>query len=556
MHEELFEDHIDVGEALGVHGQLLLHLVRTDEEGLEVRPLALRLGHLAEHVRDGRELLLPADDERLEGGEVLRGHHALHHELILLEHLEILLGEIDQVHFDVARGHLRLKAKLDHRPCVLELEERLLHLVLLVGLVDHLADVVHKLVQLELEHVGEAKGRVELVVHDGDRRASDLHELLPMALAHGWGLKLRDARHRDEEVLDDAVDAQVDVPVAHRLVHALDDPLEALGLLLERCGVDLVPEQLLPLEELEEDHLLEVPERLAQDHVLAHVGDRLLDLVGALGELEEGAHVDELEDLALALDDADRVIEQLRVRLLGAVVNLEDDVVEQLLTVLREVGLELGDVAHHGLGLSILQRLDLLADEGCRLGRRVEIVLHLVELLLDWSNLAHVVGHHEVERILRLVDKELDLDATILDELEARHDILEAPNVALHERGALVEVLVSLDHLLAQVLESLLDVRGHRVLEVAPAHLLRVEHWSDVERVHNLEQPAAHAHRHRHDHRRVGAGDDVVAALGERGSDAAPVDARPQLCLHVETVDVVVVSHLLCSGVGAAAIDV
>jgi hypothetical protein len=137
--ERLLELDIDLGEALRVLGQLLLHLLRADEERLEVRPLALRLRHLGEHVGDRRELLLPAGYELLEGGEVLGGHHALHHELVLLEHLEVLLAQPDQEHVGV---RVLLKVELDHGPRLLELCERLLHLVLLGRLVDHLAHIV------------------------------------------------------------------------------------------------------------------------------------------------------------------------------------------------------------------------------------------------------------------------------------------------------------------------------------------------------------------------------------------------------------------------------
>ena len=171
--ERRAEERVDADEALRRLGQLLLDLVRADEERLEVGPLALHLRHLREHVRDVAEVLLPAGALRLEGGEVLGRHHALHDELVVLERLEVLLLHAHQEDVRVA---VLVELELDRRPRHVELLERLLHLVLLDRAVDHLAHVVDELVQLEREQVGER----ELGPHV-EGLARDLHEQLPVA---------------------------------------------------------------------------------------------------------------------------------------------------------------------------------------------------------------------------------------------------------------------------------------------------------------------------------------------------------------------------------------
>ena len=73
-----------------------------------------------------------------------------------------------------------VEAELDHAPHLLELDEGLLHLVLFVCLVDHLADVVDEVLQLQLEHVAQVERGVELAVGDRDRHARHAHQLVPV----------------------------------------------------------------------------------------------------------------------------------------------------------------------------------------------------------------------------------------------------------------------------------------------------------------------------------------------------------------------------------------
>ena len=78
------EGLINADKALCRLGQLLLHLLRSDKEGLKIGPLALDLRHLGEDLRDITQLLLPGGHLLLKGREVLARHHALHDELIVL----------------------------------------------------------------------------------------------------------------------------------------------------------------------------------------------------------------------------------------------------------------------------------------------------------------------------------------------------------------------------------------------------------------------------------------------------------------------------------------
>eukprot|EP00976_Prorocentrum_cordatum_P071103 1180181-Prorocentrum_minimum.AAC.12 len=211
--------------------------------------------------------------------------------LVVLEHLEVLLAELDGVDIGLLEAG---EDPLHLGPDVLELGERHLHLRLLLRAVDDLAHLVLKLEQLQREQVVQ----LELVVND-KVHAGGLHEHVPVPLAHVRGAQVRHQRDGGQKVLHARVCAEVAVRLADLLGQALHLLDVLLGVVLHHVRLDVRPERLAPVAELHLHQHARVPHVLAQDELLARLLNQLVHRLHHLRELEHVRQVLQVRRLLL-----------------------------------------------------------------------------------------------------------------------------------------------------------------------------------------------------------------------------------------------------------------
>lgn len=193
-----------------------------------------------------------------------------------------------------------------------------------------------KLVQLQGQQVVE----LEVRVLDVERDLGGGHELLPVAVAHGGAAQVGHQRHGHEEVLDQGVEALEAVLVAHLLVQALDLLHEALGAILHDLRLDVVPQRLAPVLELQLAEHDGVPHLLDGHRVVAQLLERGLDGVHQLRELEHGGQLHQAPALLLQVCHVARHAVQLGVRVGVAGGELEEGALAKVVLVVAHLHAE------------------------------------------------------------------------------------------------------------------------------------------------------------------------------------------------------------------------
>ena len=197
---DLLEVPVDPVETFGFLRELLANVLASDEDRLEVHPLALHLHPNLDHLGDERQLLLPRLDILQERLDEPRPEHGLQGQGHVLDHQRDLVHGFQHV----ALVHVTLdvphQLKLLIPPNPRELGDVGFNLELLLSRDAQLQHVVPELVKLHAEQIREFKRggvgvEVRVLPGDGD-------EALPVPVPQGVGLEVLDERKRILETLD------------------------------------------------------------------------------------------------------------------------------------------------------------------------------------------------------------------------------------------------------------------------------------------------------------------------------------------------------------------
>mmetsp|Transcript_20358 Transcript_20358/g.49197 ORF Transcript_20358/g.49197 Transcript_20358/m.49197 type:complete len:411 (-) Transcript_20358:428-1660(-) len=346
---------------------------------------------------------------------------------MILEGLEVLFRKLDKLEVRVL---VLREDKLEVDPRPANLLERLLHLLFLLGPVDNLADVVFERMELEIEEVFE----LELFVDD-KFHAGEVHEHRPVAIPHRWVPQVRDERDRGQEVLELLLRDRVRVRPLDKLFRRAKLLEVHLGAVVHVLAVDVVPQRLVPLVELEGNHVLVVPHlQHLLELLVAPVLDRLAGL-HQLRELENACVSPEFLQFMVRLEELFATLDDVLVRRVDPCHIVE----ERLLAEFERVhlaGVLVGvDVVLDLEGLPLLhtqpqlpRHRHLLLDGAPRVDDFVHLrvgLVHVDAMLLE-----------QHDRVAQHVLLEFDLRLLLLEVVDAR--------VHLEEKVALLDFGVSL----------------------------------------------------------------------------------------------------------------
>ena len=356
---------------------------------------------------------------------------------MVVERLDGGVGHFE--HLDAGRLE-GLVLELERIPNRLDALQRLVDLDLHARLLDDLAHRVGELVQFKREQ----HAKRELVVHH-ERLATDAHELLPVALAHGIVAKVLHERQVNEHVSHLIHDAQVAVPVAHGPVERLDLLLELGARYHHAVHVDIGPECVPPRTKDVVDELNVVPDLLEQlELVTAH-----LDLLPVLlVDVEEPLAL--LERLGVMLDFVN-----LGVPLVEALVALlanfifEWRVLFEFVAEVDHLVTEFGSRLLDLLGLQRLQRRELLA----RIVRDARAVAPAVRRVVEHLDVVSGDDHAVLFEQLHLGTQRIK---QVRDQVGTQPHVADARHRAQQRLG-----VIGLD----LMREAVLDGR-HKVLEL------------------------------------------------------------------------------------------
>eukprot|EP00968_Pinguiococcus_pyrenoidosus_P001317 scaffold58_cov256-Pinguiococcus_pyrenoidosus.AAC.12 len=463
-HHDGLEGLVDGVELLGLLRQLQADVFRSDEDGLEIHPLALHDKPGVQALAYEVERALPAADAVDEGTHEARAAHGLEVEHVVLQLL-----------LDVVRGAQHVAAVLavllvlgdaQRRlgPGAVDLAQLVLDLLLLHRLVHDFGDLLGEVVQLHGEDVLQ---RQRLGVHVEDD-AGNLHERAPVPLLHGLVLEVHDQRDALLEVGDVRRHLEEDRQALELARQLAALPLQLVGALRERRDVQLAPQHVGV-------GLLEVvllAEQAIHDAQLLHLGAKLGQRAEAGdGQTEEILGVHQLLLAPVALG-------QLRDVLVQHLGSLQQRHRRRAGTAVQEVAVELvavlGEV--HGLLLGDLSELVLHAAQPQVLGL-AEAVQLVPALRQTPRALSFLVGHVDAVALahaIALADlrvQQLGVHGRVGDAADHVQQMLQAFQVV----GLRIQLLAQ--HLLGGGVQHLAVVLAPLVRHVAYArgHVVGVD---------------------------------------------------------------------------------
>ena len=203
-----------------------------------MRPCALHVIPDGDDGIGGGQLLLPARHVLQEEGNVLGHHQVLKLDLVILQNLDEVLVGLQQGHTGPWVG---LVLEFHASPGGLQLLQHLLHAQLFHSSVHNAPDLVLKVVQLQLQEVGQGGA----LIH-GEGHARGLHQLPPVPLPDGWVLQLGHGPQGGQGVQHGALQACEGLPGPDLLVEVPDVPGKPFALQVHGLHVDILPPGGLP----------------------------------------------------------------------------------------------------------------------------------------------------------------------------------------------------------------------------------------------------------------------------------------------------------------------
>mmetsp|Transcript_57669 Transcript_57669/g.137353 ORF Transcript_57669/g.137353 Transcript_57669/m.137353 type:complete len:653 (+) Transcript_57669:8548-10506(+) len=441
VQQDFLHVHVDAHELVALLRQLFLHLVTENEEVLQEDPRALNLRQQSRHLRDVRQGLLPGHHLGLKGGQESRGEHVLHLNLMLLQHLELVVSHLHEHDFSPA---VRVELEVDVSPLLGELLERVLHLHLLLCLVRGILHEVGVLVELQVPHIPQ-----EDFWRDRNGLAALFHELRPVPSSHGGVTQLTHQGAEDRPLLHHVLNAHKGIALAVHF-HLLQLLEEGLDLILHIASHHLAPlhhqEALGDLDTLN----FELPQALAVGHVFTHGLHQLLGVVQLLRVVEVGSDVEQvLKSLVEVVQVRGDVLQPLLGELQATLVDIVGLLfkarlvrLELVLKVANGLLVELTFLLHHGLNLFLFGHdvLLQLLQVGTDLLELLQLLIGGQALALQLRQSLHHLVLSEDERVF-LVVHVLD----VVHDLDQVHHISILKLGLVPSVGRLVELVQALE---------------------------------------------------------------------------------------------------------------